>query len=232
MSTSKIKVIFFDLFFTLITPKYNYIRNEYDVLGLTREQWESYAEDSNIYRKRALVLVKEPMQIIEDIISLMNIVVDENAKREILYLREERMKQALLQVDESILDVLTVLKKNGIKLCLISNLDVIDSMHWKESPLSPLFEEVIFSHVVGLLKPEPEIYKLALDRMNAKPEECVFIGDGGSNELKGAKEQGIHTTFSEYLLKRNNENEIENIKKYAEFTISDFSELINLVKEI
>lgn len=231
MSTNKIKVIFFDLFFTLITPKYNDVRNEYDVLGVTCDQWEEYAEDAKIYRKRALGLVKEPIQIIDDIISSMNIAVDEEAKREILYLREERMKQALLQVDETILEVLTVLKKNGIKLCLISNLDVIDSKHWLESPLSQLLDDWVFSHQVGFLKPEPDIYKIALDRMNAKPDECVLVGDGGSDELKGAKEQGIHTILSDYLLKRN-EIDLKNIMKHAEFTISDFTMLTTLLNEM
>lgn len=35
---NNIEVVFFDLFFTLITPKYNNGRNENDVLGISKEQ--------------------------------------------------------------------------------------------------------------------------------------------------------------------------------------------------
>lgn len=34
-----IDVVFFDLFFTLTIPQYNDVRNENDVLGITREEW-------------------------------------------------------------------------------------------------------------------------------------------------------------------------------------------------
>ena len=47
-----IVVIFFDLFFTLITPKYNELRNENDVLKITKEEWELYAEENELYEKR------------------------------------------------------------------------------------------------------------------------------------------------------------------------------------
>jgi putative hydrolase of the HAD superfamily len=35
---NEIEVVFFDLFFTLITPRYNEFRNENDVLGISKEE--------------------------------------------------------------------------------------------------------------------------------------------------------------------------------------------------
>jgi|LAHS01.1.fsa_nt_gb putative hydrolase of the HAD superfamily len=43
-----IEAIFFDLFFTLITPKYHLQQNENDVIGLSVKEWELYAN----YAKR------------------------------------------------------------------------------------------------------------------------------------------------------------------------------------
>jgi hypothetical protein len=40
-----IEAVFFDLFFTLVIPKYHLSENENDVLGLSVEEWESYAEN-------------------------------------------------------------------------------------------------------------------------------------------------------------------------------------------
>lgn len=40
-----IKAVFFDLFFTLIDPICFDENNEYDVINITPEEWETYAED-------------------------------------------------------------------------------------------------------------------------------------------------------------------------------------------
>lgn len=60
--------------------------------------------------------------------------------------------------------------------------------------------------------------------MNAKPEQCIFIGDGGSNELKGAKELGIKTILTTYLLKRN-EEELNKLNEFADYHIKEFREI-------
>ena len=43
---------FFDLFFTLIKPEYCPDMSENEVLGLSIEEWESYAEDKALYLER------------------------------------------------------------------------------------------------------------------------------------------------------------------------------------
>ena len=87
-----IKVIYFDLFFTLIKPKNNALRNENDVLGITKAEWERYAEDKELYRRRALGKVRNPERIIDDILAKMKIKVNDQQKKEILRLREEIQK--------------------------------------------------------------------------------------------------------------------------------------------
>lgn len=219
-----INVIFFDLFFTLVTPRYNELRNENDVLKITKEEWELYAEDNELYEKRATGKEKIPIKIIESIIEKIGMQVSYDDENEILELREERFKKSLMEVDFTIINVLINLKKNGKRICLISNADVIDVRYWKESPLHNLFDETIFSYEAECLKPEKEIYNIALNKMNAKPEECIFIGDGGSNELKGAKELGIKTILTTYLLKRN-EKELNKLNEFADYHIEDFREI-------
>lgn len=55
---------------------------------------------------------------------------------------------------------------------------------------------------MGYLKPRSEIYEIALKKMNTIPEKCFFVGDGGSDELKGAKELGMKNILTEYLLEK------------------------------
>lgn len=225
---SDIDVVLFDLFFTLVTPKYNDLKNENDVLRMTKAEWERYAEDNELYLKRASGKEKSPQKIIEDIIEKMKINVSECDIKEILKLREERFKTSLIDVEPTILDVLLDIKKNGKKLCLISNSDIIDVMHWEKSPLSNLFDDTIFSYEVGCLKPQTEIYNLALKRMNVNAEKCIFIGDGGSDELKGAKELGIKTILTGCLFKRD-EEQLYALKEFADYYIEDFNEIKNIL---
>lgn len=58
--------------------------------------------------------------------------------------------------------------------------------------LDDLFDEIIVSSMEGLSKPEKEIYKIALKRLNAKPKECIFI-DNKLENLLPAKELGMKT---------------------------------------
>ena len=62
----------------------------------------------------------------------------------------------------------------------------------KVSRVMELFDGVIESSVEGIRKPNPEIYKLACQRISVEPEKCLFIDDLGIN-LKPAKELGMKT---------------------------------------
>lgn len=75
---------FFDLFFTLIKPEYCPDMSENEVLGLSIEEWESYAEDKALYLERAGGLVTEESKIIEDITRLLPMRVNPFQKKELL----------------------------------------------------------------------------------------------------------------------------------------------------
>lgn len=57
--------------------------------------------------------------------------------------------------------------------------------------LEKLADHVIISAEVGLAKPDPAIYQLAADRLEAHPEECVFVDDMLEN-VEAAREVGMH----------------------------------------
>jgi putative hydrolase of the HAD superfamily len=55
-----------------------------------------------------------------------------------------------------------------------------------------IFSLFVSSCFVGLRKPEPDIYRLALEITQKRPEECCFIDDRALN-LEVAKRMGMHT---------------------------------------
>ena len=60
------------------------------------------------------------------------------------------------------------------------------------SELLSLFDVVVESSVVGVRKPEEAFYKIALDALDARSEECVYLDDLGVN-LKPARAMGMTT---------------------------------------
>lgn len=89
------------------------------------------------------------------------------------------------------LETLGWLREHGYKVCLLSNWsDEIPSV-WDGTVLAPFFDVVIFSCQAGMMKPDPRIYRMAINRLEVEPETCLFIGDGDSSELDGAKEAGM-----------------------------------------
>ena len=221
------KAVFFDLFFTLIYPCY-LIENEYDVIGISSSEWESYAENNILYDERAKGKIRNEREIIDRIVNIMPYKVTEEQKRKILLKREERMKRALLSIDNKVLEVLGRIREKGIKIGLISNADIIDIKYWNDSPLSAFFDSVIFSCDVGIMKPETEIYQLAMKSLNVKPEESIFIGDGGSNELFGARRAGMKTIFSECLDCKSNIQK-EMIINYSDYHIESFDDILKYI---
>ena len=54
-----------------------------------------------------------------------------------------------------------------------------------------LFETVVDSHLVGVEKPNPEIFRLALKRMSLRAESTLYIGDLPEVDVKGARSAGL-----------------------------------------
>ena len=106
----------------------------------------------------------------------------------------------LRRVDVGVLDALEKLRASGLKLGLISNCSVEDVAGWDDSPLAGFFDSVVFSYRVGLAKPEPAIYRHALDDLGVRPGRAAFVGDGGSNELAGAAAVGMRSSCAMWFL--------------------------------
>jgi epoxide hydrolase-like predicted phosphatase len=53
-----------------------------------------------------------------------------------------------------------------------------------------MFDDVVISSEVGLIKPDPEIFALAARRLALRPEECIFIDDTAKN-CEAAAKSGI-----------------------------------------
>lgn len=96
---------------------------------------------------------------------------------------------AFAQVRPGTRETLAALREDGFRLGLVSNCssDVRGMLH--ESGLDDLFDTVVLSAEVGLMKPDPAIFRLAMERLG--DSEGFYVGDGDDGELAGARSAGL-----------------------------------------
>jgi putative hydrolase of the HAD superfamily len=106
--------------------------------------------------------------------------------------RQARFDYALTaHVSPNVINALHKLRGQGCKLALISNASTAEVQAWPESPLQPLFDVAVFSCHVGMKKPDPAIYQYTAEQLGVDTQNCVFVGDGGSDEHQGAHASGM-----------------------------------------
>lgn len=92
---------------------------------------------------------------------------------------------------EGTIAVLHDLRERGYGIGLIANCTWEVPELWGETQFASLFDKPIFSCVAGMVKPDPRIYYLACNNLGVTPERSLFIGDGSSHELAGARQVGM-----------------------------------------
>ncbi len=74
-------------------------------------------------------------------------------------------------------ETLAELRIRGYRMALVSNCFGNETYWPAEFELDHCFDAMVFSCEVGMVKPEPEIYRLAAEVLGVAPEECVFVDD-------------------------------------------------------
>ena len=132
-------------------------------------------------------------------------ITDEEVKKEIQKRLPERLhKNALLAYDnwymnipliEGMENIITTLKNKGKKLYLLSNISIgFADNYCKNTDVErvlSLFDGLVFSGKIGLVKPNADIFNYLLNKFDLKPEKTIFIDDNIRN-IDGAKSLGIN----------------------------------------
>ena len=71
----------------------------------------------------------------------------------------------------------------------------------------PYFDAVCLSYEVGMKKPDEKIYLRCMSDLAVEPEECLYVGDGGSNELEGANKLGVRALQAIWYMPDENSDE-------------------------
>lgn len=93
-------------------------------------------------------------------------------------------------LDQDLVDLIRDLRERGLRTALLSNhaSNLPDLL--RDLGLEDLFDVVVVSALEGVVKPDPAIYRRALDRLGVAPEEAVFVDDQRAN-VKAAQRLGM-----------------------------------------
>jgi epoxide hydrolase-like predicted phosphatase len=85
-------------------------------------------------------------------------------------------------LNEPVVELVHELKAAGLRLGVLTNNVAEFRERWRAMlPFDELFDDVVDSHEVGVRKPNPAIYQLALARLGAEAGRTAFLDDVPSN---------------------------------------------------
>ena len=90
------------------------------------------------------------------------------------------------------LETLHRLKAMDRKIGLVSDCTAEVPALWDGTPFACLVDVPVFSCSEGLKKPDIRIYQLVCKRLGVAVQDCLYVGDGASCELNGARKAGLH----------------------------------------
>lgn len=98
-------------------------------------------------------------------------------------------------------EVLRDLKRRGYRLGVVSNADGTVEALLESLGLRHHFEFVIDSGSVGVEKPDPRIFRMALERMGVEPHEALYVGDVYEIDVVGARAAGMPAVLIDPLMR-------------------------------
>ena len=193
----KYKAVIFDLFGTLIPNFSNQnqakvLTQMASVLSLPTSDFIKQWVDS--FNLRATGILPTCKTNIEYVSGKIGLPVKTAAIKEATKIRFEFTVRSLMPRPHAI-EILSYLKKEGYKTGLVSDCSHEVSIVWESTPFAKLIDIPVFSCEVGVKKPDPRIYFMALEQLAIEPQDCLYIGDGSSHELTGALKVGMHPVW-------------------------------------
>jgi putative hydrolase of the HAD superfamily len=191
--------------------------------GLPASETEAYGKIFSVYDEKGI----EYQKTFYDVVKQYDLEIN----------KAERIQQAgiiaYLQTKSEVLRTYPIVKptlsklKERYKLGIVT--DAPRNKAWQRliiTNLADYFDIVITLDDTKALKPNPNSFNLALNKLGIAPESALFVGDNPERDIKGAKDLGMKTCLARYgWLKKKTD-----IK--ADFEIDRFEELLKVITQI
>jgi putative hydrolase of the HAD superfamily len=196
------KAVIFDLYETLVTqmgtdvPRAGALGESLGLNAIAyRREWK---------RLRPLVLRGELTfeQALVEAGARLRVAIPADRARQASDDRARANAQVFQKIDPDIVALTRELQRRNVRLATISNCMAEDAAPWPACNLAPQFTCAVFSYGAGCVKPDPQIYRAAIDRLDVSPADTLYIGDGGDDELAGAQREGLRVAQAGWYVSR------------------------------
>ena len=187
------RAVIFDLFGTLVR---SFTRQEYDRVNAQMaaavrvpyvDFWRLMGET---YQDSCLGRYSSYEEIVADVCCRAGVEANMTHITQASRFHYEFMANALAP-DPEVLEALDRLKKRGLQLGLMSDCGPSVPLLFPQSPLARFIDIPVFSCEERIKKPSSSIYQRTCERLETKAQECIYVGDGSSQELTGAAGIGM-----------------------------------------
>lgn len=190
-----IGAVVFDLFHTLVDPEPHYPAG-YDkrgsiasVAGVERAGLVAFWEETYVQRETTTI---DLVDLIDRHCTAMGVPLATDARDAIDEILGVGVDHAIREPDPEIVELLDRVRR-GAAVGILSNCHEREVRHWHESPLAVRCDVFGRSSRIGAMKPDPSAFEWILDRLGVPAASSAYVGNGGSDELVGAREVGFAT---------------------------------------
>jgi FMN phosphatase YigB (HAD superfamily) len=132
------------------------------------------------------------------------------------------------RIRRGVKEILEYSRRLGLKLGVVANI-------WSGGMnpvlarlgIEKFFDAMVADMDVGFAKPDPRIFRIALDHLQLTPGETLMVGDNPRTDIKGAHKLGMRTAR---LMRGPNRTEPDEVE--ADFKINNFSALRPIIKKL
>lgn len=227
------KAIIFDLYGTLVG---SFSRQVYDqvqeqmvkVYNVPYKKFWQIKAESIKDRTLGNLTVEEN---ITEIGRRLDVKVDSTQIAEIVALGNKFTKNSLIPAPE-VLEGLGQLKRTSLLIGLITNCNSSVPLLFSQSQLAQYIDVSVYSCQERIKKPSRRIYEIACERLNVKPEECIYVGDGSSEELSGAASIGMRPILKRVDLSDVYDPYRTDVENWRGIVIDEISELCKIIPKL
>jgi HAD superfamily hydrolase (TIGR01549 family) len=109
--------------------------------------------------------------------------------------REHRRFNLWRKVPDGLVGAVADVRARGIPVVVVSNSEGRLQLLFDNLGLGNAFDLVIDSHHVGVEKPDPRIFELALAPFGVRPDEALHLGDTFAADVAGARAAGLRAAL-------------------------------------
>ena len=162
------------------------------VLGVSAETLMQVLDDSFPERiSGALGDVRQTMRALADRLGVR--LTDAQLDQAIAARRS--VQESMFALRPEALGVIGRLRSAGLKTGLVSDCTSELPDARARLPLSAVIDAPVFSCIEGTRKPDPRLFRKVAADLGTEPARCVYIGDGGGQELTGASAIGMRAVL-------------------------------------